>query len=59
MEIKFELDAEKAPKAAVAIVAAYRLCCVSVDTGYQQQGNAIAIIIIIAPRPAPTIKKSS
>ncbi len=65
MEIKFELDTEKAPKAAVAIAASYGLCCVSMDTGYPQlaMANAITIIIIIAilygPRPAPTIKKSS
>jgi hypothetical protein len=65
MEIKFELDTEKALKAAVAITAAYGLCHVSVDTRYPQlaTANAIAIIIIIAilygPRPAPTIKKSS
>jgi hypothetical protein len=65
MEIKFELDTEKASKAAIAITAAYGLCCVSVDTGYPQLAvaNAIAIIIIIAilysPGPAPTIKKSS
>jgi hypothetical protein len=65
MEIKFKLDTEKASKAAVAIAAAYRLCCVSVDTGYPQlaTANAIAIIIIIVilygPHRAPTIKKSS
>ncbi len=65
MEIKFELDTEKASKATVAIAAAYGLCCVSVDTGYLQlaMAYAITIIIIIAilygPRPAPTIKKSS
>ncbi len=64
IEIKFELDTEKASKAAVAIAAANRLCHVSLDTGYPQlaAANAIAIIIIIAilygPRPAPTIKKS-
>jgi hypothetical protein len=64
MEIKFELDTEKASNAAVAIAAAYRLCHVSVDTGYPQPAaaNAITIIIIIAilhnPRPAPTMKKS-
>ncbi len=65
MEIKFESDTEKASKATAAIAAAYRLCRVSVDTGYPQlvAANAIAIIIIIiilyGPRPAPTIKKSS
>jgi hypothetical protein len=65
MEIKFELDTEKASKAAFAITAPYGLCHVSVDTGYPPLAavNAIAIIIIIAllygPRPAQTIKKSS
>jgi hypothetical protein len=59
------LNTEKASKAVVAIAAAYRLCHVSVDTGYPQLAvaNTIAIIIIIAilygPRPALTIKKSS
>jgi hypothetical protein len=61
MKIKFESGAEKASKAAIVIAAAYGLCRVSMDTGYPQQAaaNAIAIIIIIAPRPAPMIKKSS
>jgi hypothetical protein len=65
MEFKIELDTEKASKAAITIAAAYRLCRVSVDTGYPQlaAANAIAIIIIIAilygPCPAPMINKSS
>jgi hypothetical protein len=61
LEIKVELDTEKASQAAIIIAATYRLCRVSVDTGYLQLAvaNAIAIIIIRPPRPAPTIKKSS
>jgi hypothetical protein len=67
MEIKLELDTEKALKAAMAITAAYGygLCRVSMDTKYPQlaMANAIALIIIIAilysPRPAPKITKSA
>ena len=65
MEIKFELDTERALKAAVIIAAAYGLCHVSEYTKYPQLAavNAIAISIIIVilygPRPAPKIKKSS
>ncbi len=65
MEIKFELDTEKASKGAIANAATYELCRVSVDTGYPQlaAANTIAIIIIIAilygRHPAPTIKESS
>jgi hypothetical protein len=65
MEIKFNLDTEKASTAAVTIATAYGLCHVFVDTGYPQLATAIAISIIIiivilyGPHPAPTIKKSS
>ncbi len=60
MEIKFELDTEKATCAAVAIAAAYALCRVSKhgDSPQLATANAIALIVIIAilygPRPAPT-----
>jgi hypothetical protein len=63
MEIKLELDTDKASKAAVVIATAYGLCCVSEGTEYPQlaAANAIALIIIIAilygSRPAP--KKSA
>ncbi len=59
MEIKFELDMEKAAKAAVAIATSYGLCRVSKLTGHFTLAavNAIALIVIIAilygPRPAP------
>ena len=59
MEIKFELDTEKAAKAAVAIATSYGLCRVSEHSEYPQlaAANAITLIIIIAilygPRPAP------
>ena len=50
MEIKLELDTEKASKAAMAIAAAYELCRLSVDTKYPQlaAANTIALIVIIA-----------
>ena len=59
MEIKFELDTEKAAKAAVAIATSYGLCRVSEHSEFPQlaAANAIALIVIIAilygPRPAP------
>jgi hypothetical protein len=59
MEIKFELDAEKAAKATVAIAASYGLERVSKGTKYPQLtfANAIALIAVIAilygPRLAP------
>jgi hypothetical protein len=64
MEIKLELDTEKASKAAVAIAAAYGLCRVSADTEcHLAMANAIALIVIIAilygPHPAPKITKSA
>jgi hypothetical protein len=60
MEIKFELDTEKATCATVAIAAAYALCRVSKHSNSPQlaTGNTITLIVIIAilygPRPAPT-----
>jgi hypothetical protein len=62
MEIKFELDTEKAAKATVAIVASYRLRWVTKGTKYPQLAfaNTIALIVIIAilygPRPVPKAK---
>jgi hypothetical protein len=62
MEIKFELDTEKAVKATVAIGASYGLGRVSKGTKYPQLAfaNAIALIAIIAifygPHPAPKAK---
>ncbi len=59
MEIKFELDTEKAAKATVAVAAFYGLGRVSKGTKYPQLAfaNAIALITIIAifynPCPAP------
>jgi hypothetical protein len=63
MEIKLELDTEKALKAAVAIAAAYGLCRVSKGTKSPQlaAANALALIVIVTilygPRPVP--KKSA
>ena len=59
MEIKFKLDTEKVTCAAVAIAAAYALCCVSEhsDSPPDCCCHAISLIIIIAilygPHPAP------
>ncbi len=59
MEIKFELDTDKAAKATIALAASYRLGWVSKGTKYPQLAfaNAIALIAIIAilygPHPAP------
>ena len=49
MEIKFELDTDKAARATVAIAASYGLGQVSKGTEYPQLAfaNAIALIIII------------
>ncbi len=59
MEIKFELDTEKAAKATVAIAASYGLGRVSESTNYPQIAfaNVIALIAIIAKplRPLPGI----
>jgi hypothetical protein len=60
MEIKFKLDTKKATPTAMAIAAAYVLCCVSEhsDSPRLAAANAIALIVIIAilygPRPALT-----
>ena len=65
MEIKFELDTDKATRATVAFVASYGLGQVSEGTEYPQLAfaNAIALIIIIAilysTRPAPLAKKNT
>ena len=62
MEIKFELDTEKAAKTTIAIAASYGLGHISKGTKYPQLAfaNAIAIIAIIAilsgSRPAPKAK---
>ncbi len=59
MEIKFELDTNKAAKAAVAIATAHAFSCVSLATDSPSLAavNALATIILIAilygPRPAP------
>jgi hypothetical protein len=59
MEIKFELDTEKAAKAAVAIATSYGFCRISELMGHFTLAavNAIALIVIIAilygPCPAP------
>jgi hypothetical protein len=63
MEIKFELDTNKAVRAIIAIAASYTLGWVSEGTKYPQLAftNSIALIIIIAilysNRPAPLAKK--
>jgi hypothetical protein len=60
MKIKFELNTEKATRAAMAIAAAYALCRVSKHSDSPQlaAANAIALIVIIVilygPHPAPT-----
>jgi hypothetical protein len=59
IEIKLELDPEKALKATMSIVAMYGLCRVSEGTKSPQlaAANALALIIIVTilygPRPAP------
>jgi hypothetical protein len=61
MEIKFELDTEKAAKATIAIAASYGLGRVSKGTKYPQLAfaNAIALIAIIVslygPHLAPKV----
>jgi hypothetical protein len=63
MEIKFELDTDKAARATVAIAASYRLGRVSEGTKYLQLAfvNAIALIIIIAIlySTRPVVKKTT
>jgi hypothetical protein len=59
MEIKLELDSEKASKAAVAITVPYGLCRVFEGTKSPQlvAANALALITIVlilyGPRPVP------
>ncbi len=55
MEIKFELDTEKAAKATVAIASSYGPGQVSEGTKYPQLAfaNVIALIAIIASFTAP------
>jgi hypothetical protein len=63
MEIKFELDTDKAARATVPIVASYGLGRVSEGTEYPQLAfaNVIPLIIIIvilySTHPAPLAKK--
>ncbi len=65
MEIKFELDTDKAARATVTIAASYGLARVSEGTKYPQHAfaNTIALIIIIAilygTRPAPPVRKTT
>ncbi len=63
MEIKFELDTEKASKALVAVAAAHGLCKVSEasDSPRLAAANALALIVIIAILygPRPTLKRSA
>jgi hypothetical protein len=65
MEIKFELDTDKAARATVAIAASYGLGQVFKGTKYPQLAfaNAIALIIIItilySTHPAPLTKKNT
>ena len=64
MEIKFELDTDKAARATVAIAASYGLARVSEGTKYPQLAfaNTIALIIIVAilygTRPARPVWKT-
>lgn len=50
MEIKFELDTEKATKASVAIAVSLGLCRVSqhTESTHLAAANAIAIVIVVA-----------
>ena len=67
MEIKFELDTDKAARATVAIAASYGLGRVSEGTKYPQLAfaNTIALIIIIiiaipyGTRPAALVQKKT
>ena len=65
MEIKFELDTDKAARATVAIAASYRLGQVSKGTEYPQLtfANALALIVTIAilysTRLLPLVKKNT
>jgi hypothetical protein len=59
MEIKVKLDTKKSLKAAVAIAAAYGLCCAFKGTKSPQlaAANTLALIVIVTilygPRPVP------
>ena len=59
MEIKFELDADKAARTTVTIAASYGLCRVFEGAEYPQLAfaNAIALIIIIAIIYRPPVAK--
>jgi hypothetical protein len=65
MEIKFELDTNKAARATVTIAASYGLGRVSEGTKYPQLAftNALSLIVIIAilysTRPLPLVKKNT
>ena len=65
MEIKFELDTNKAARVTISIAASYQLGRVSEGTEYPQLAfaNAIALIIIIVilygSRPAPLVWKNT
>jgi hypothetical protein len=61
MEIKFELDTDKAAQATVAIAASYGLCQVSEGTEYPPLtfANAISLIIIIAILYRPPVAKKT
>jgi hypothetical protein len=65
MEIKFELDTNKAARVTVSIAASYQLGRVSEGTEYPQLAfaNAIALIIIIVilygSHPAPLVWKNT
>ncbi len=65
MEIKFELDTDRAPRATVAIAASYGLGQVSEGTEYPQLAfaNALALIVVIAilygTRLLPLVKKNT
>ena len=65
MEIKFELDTDKAARATVAITASHGLGRVSKGTKYPQLAfaNALALIVIIVilygTRPLPLAKKNT
>ena len=61
MEIKFELDTNKAARATVVIAGSYGLCRVSEGTEYPQLAfaNAVAVIIIIAILYCPPVAKKT
>jgi hypothetical protein len=61
MEIKFELDTEKAVKATIAIAASYGFRGVSEGTEYPQLvfANAIALITIIAILYSPRLARKA